>query len=461
MAGYTFISYTHENSRFTQRLARRLQKRGISIWLDQWHLSQDESWDRSIAHALKGCRHVLLILSPDALNSWVVQDQVMLALREGKQIIPVLHQPCNLPLPLQELSYVDFTRRNHKNALSQLFSHYFPDSELKADPWPIPKLDWRQETRTWLSKLLPLLWPGWLGPALVIALLLIAALYYWTPGRPKRFSASPAPETLAVIRPTATPPPQVDPIEARLRRQDGQIMVAVPAGDFLMGSLASDPLASADEKPQRPVYLDHFWIDKTEISNAQYQLCVEAGVCTPPHAQPTIFREAPLPVVGVDWEQAATYCRWVGGRLPTEAEWEKAARGLDGRLYPWGNEFDRERLNYCDVNCAADWRDFGGDDGYSYTAPVGSFPAGASPYGALDMSGNVWEWVVDWYDPQAYTHAPDKNPTGPASGLQRVIRGGSWYYQGRNLRVVNRHKDVPTSSYDNIGFRCVAPGEPG
>jgi serine/threonine-protein kinase len=232
-------------------------------------------------------------------------------------------------------------------------------------------------------------------------------------------------------------------------------MVVVPAGEFLMGSPEDDPIAGADERPQQRIYLETFWIDKTEITNQQYQLCVADGACRPPQAQRTVFREAPLPVVGVDWEQAAGYCRWAGGRLPTEAEWEKAARGTDGRIYPWGNEFDRDRLNYCDINCGSDWRDFSGDDGYSYTAPVGSYPAGASPYGVLDMSGNVWEWTADWYDPNAYEQLTPRNPSGPVSGNQRVIRGGSWYYQGRNLRAVNRHKDTPSADHDNIGFRCV------
>jgi formylglycine-generating enzyme required for sulfatase activity len=452
--GYTFISYTHEDTQFALKLARWLQKQGISIWLDQWHQDQDEGWDRSVANALKGCQHVLLVLSPDAVNSWVVREQVMLALREGKQIVVVLHEPCQLPGPLQDLTVIDFTTRKYKQALTQLLSHY-PKSRVHPRAWSIPKVDWRGLARPWLARLMPLLWPGWLGPLIVLLLILFGAGFYWSPARRAPARVKPTVEILDVIRPTATPLPLPTPIQAKVRERDGQIMVVVPAGEFIMGSTETDPLASEDEKPQQLVYLDTFWIDKTEITNQQYQLCVTAGACTPAHPQPTAFREDPLPAVGVDWEQAATYCRWVEGRLPTEAEWEKAARGEDGRRYPWGDDFDRDRLNYCDVSCAADWRDFKADDGYSYTAPVGSYPTGASVYGVLDMSGNVWEWTADWYDPEAYTNLTYHNPTGPPSGLQRVIRGGSWYYQGRSLRVVNRHKDVPTSSYDNIGFRCV------
>jgi formylglycine-generating enzyme required for sulfatase activity len=455
VANYTFISYTHEDTRFAQKLARRLQKQGVAVWLDQWHLAEDESWDRSITNALRSCRHVLLVLSPEAVNSWVVRDQVILAVQEGKPIVPVLHQPCQLPPTLQDLPYIDFTGRNRKQALGQLFSRYFPEYKIQpGSSWSIPRPEWRYLAQFWLAKLLPLLWPGWLGPVLVLLLFLIGARFYWLPAQEERLALQPRGETLAVVRPTPTLPPLPTPAKIKTREQDSQIMVLVAAGEFLMGSITSDPTASDDEKPQNRIYLDGFWIDQTEITNRQYRQCIQAGVCSPPSAQATVFRENSLPVVGINWEQAHTYCQWVGGRLPTEAEWEKAARGADGRLYPWGNEFDPKRLNYCDVNCPADWRDSRGSDGYHYTAPVGSFPAGASPYGALDMSGNVWEWTADWYAPETYTELAYRNPTGPASGLQRVIRGGSWYYKGKNLRVMNRHKDIPTFSYDNIGFRC-------
>jgi formylglycine-generating enzyme required for sulfatase activity len=230
-------------------------------------------------------------------------------------------------------------------------------------------------------------------------------------------------------------------------------MVYVPAGEFIMGS---DEYS--DEQPVHTVYLDAFYIDKTEVTNAKYQQCVEAGNCRAPTTcdwgEPTYgdASKADHPVVCVNWNDAQAYCAWAGARLPTEAEWEKAARGTDGRMYPWGNTFDGSRVNFCDRNCESNWKDTGADDGYAQTAPVGSYPQGASPYGALDMAGNVWEWVADWHDD--YASSPESNPKGPASGVYRVERGGSWLEDEASLRAAGRDGDVPDGTNNGVGFRC-------
>jgi len=219
------------------------------------------------------------------------------------------------------------------------------------------------------------------------------------------------------------------------------ILICVPAGEFLMGSADADFNASPDEKPQHTVYLDAYWIDQTEVTNAQYALCVTDDSC------PLIFGgEDNYPVVGVIWQNAVDYCTWAGRQLPSEAQWEKAARGMDGRLYPWGNQPPDNSLLKYDSNGAVE---------------VGLYPAGASPYGALDMAGNVWEWTADWYDPYYYDSQEIwVNPIGPDSGNYRVLRSGSWPYESWNVRSADRYGDSPFIGDYTLGFRCclsVAP----
>jgi len=237
----------------------------------------------------------------------------------------------------------------------------------------------------------------------------------------------------------------------RIREKDGAVMVYVPAGEFWMGSYENDSSARDDEKPRHKVYLDAFWIGRTEVTNAQYKQCVETGLCSVPaddgrYSDPDY---ASYPVVHVEWLQANRFCAWVGGRLPSEAEWEKAARGTNARLYPWGGNpliCERAQFRGCEP---------------SGSLPVGSkSPAGDSPYDAVDMAGNVWEWVADWYDGDYYEDSPEDNPTGPEHGDYKVLRGGGWSYGPDILRAAYRGVDYPASRSDSVGFRCVgAPGQ--
>jgi formylglycine-generating enzyme required for sulfatase activity len=263
--------------------------------------------------------------------------------------------------------------------------------------------------------------------------------------------------------PTATPTiiPTPTAIVTQISSIDGMVLVFVPAGEFKMGSAkADDPQAMDEEIPQHIVYLDAYWIDQTEVTNAQYAACVASGTCTKPSDSTSLSRSsyydnqqyANYPAIFVTWIQAAAYCNWVGRRLPTEAMWEKAARGPDGLIFPWGNTFDGTRANYCDINCINGWKDSGFDDGYLDTSPVGDYPAGVSIYGALDMSGNVYEWVADWFEP--YRRINQLNPTGPTTGTEHIIRGGSWGDDSARIRAaVRSHMNVPGSS-NFIGFRC-------
>ena len=282
-------------------------------------------------------------------------------------------------------------------------------------------------------------------------------------------TSSPPPTGLPGLTPTRWPG---EPRAFPLPGGGSANMVWVPAGEFIMGSSDADIdaiLASCsdcerdrftDEQPQHGVYLDSFWVDQTEVTNVQYAACVVNGPCDPPdlsgsYSQDIYFGNPDYddyPVIHVSWHDADTYCTWRDARLPTEAEWEKAARGNDGRTYPWGEGIACSQANYADGAgaCVGD------------TSAVGSTsPDGDSPTGAFDMAGNVWEWVADWYDENYYSSPEaNENPTGPLSGDTRVLRGGSWYHSGWSARAAYRFSDSPGGRFYFRGFRCARDPSP-
>ena len=241
-----------------------------------------------------------------------------------------------------------------------------------------------------------------------------------------------------------------------VRPSDGMQMVFVAGGSFTLSERGKGGAGS------HSVTLDSYWIDQTEVTNEKYSLCVEDGVCQAPTTcawgDPTYGDESykDHPVICVTREMASTYCDWASGRLPTEAEWDYAARGPGRTIYPWGDEFDSERLNFCDASCPhTDARFHDHNDGYAKTSPVGNYPNGASWCNAMDMAGNVWEWVSDWYGP--YPMEDQVNPAGPDLGSEGLIRGGSWYDNPEFNRSDHRHPYDPRDHIHLIGFRCVVP----
>ena len=228
------------------------------------------------------------------------------------------------------------------------------------------------------------------------------------------------------------------------------VLVYVPAGEFLMGVADDGSTVITDEQPQRTVYLDAYWIDQTEVTNGQYAQCVAAEKCEEPlkissethdfYYGNSVFNE--YPVIYVSWSDANDYCAWAGRQLPTEAQWEKAARGTDQRIYPWGNEFTSTTL----VN----------NSSLGDVTKVSDFKNGASPYGVYNMAGNVWEWTADWYHDSYYgTYGNSNNPIGPENGDYRVKRGGSWGSDASLIRTTERSTGNPLDRLNSLGFRCV------
>ena len=236
--------------------------------------------------------------------------------------------------------------------------------------------------------------------------------------------------------------------ERELIGQDGAPMVLVPAGEFTMGGPDV-----ADEQPLHQVHLDAFYMDRFEVTAAHYAKFMAAAKHPPPRHWDEMnpARDGQRPIVGVSWQSAEAYCRWAGKRLPTEAEWEKAARGTDARLYPWGKDEPTSEHG----NFGKRWK------GYETVDPVGSHPHGKSPYGIDDLAGNVWEWVADWYHHAYYRSSPTRNPPGPAEGEQKVFRGGGWNHEALLARSSLRNHDEPDTQINSIGFRCAMDGKKG
>ena len=264
--------------------------------------------------------------------------------------------------------------------------------------------------------------------------------------------------------------------DTRIANKDGMVQVYIPAGPFTMGSTEEIMLAEcrkyrvdclegfySNMEPQHTVELDAFWMDQTEVTNAMYALCVNDGVCREPY-EPILFGQSGYfdepefenyPVFEVTWQDAQTYCTWAGRRLPTEAEWEKAARGTDARLYPWGNDpVSGDLNNYCDGNCPRRYRDPGMDDGYQITSPVGSFPLGASPYGIMDLAGNVREWTSSLY--LSYPYMINDGREDLSIEDYRVVRGGHWDGTADFALSAYRFEDRPDYHSNCVGFRCAS-----
>lgn len=490
----TFISYSRINSDFTVRLAKDLRNAGYDIWLDQLDIPTGARWDDEIERALEACTTFLIVLSPGSIQSQNVKDEIGYAIDTGKQILPVVLENCKVPFRLRRFQYVDFTDQPYDESLAKIKFLLSNIKDLQTSPVdvieeqasrdkvqsepiepkvsqiPVPQpisdgkrsLEGGKSARKWM----PQIALGVFGVAVIIlALIFKGGFGKSTPTQSDDASLNPISSPLPALTsvpvlptetPTSQPPsdtptsPPVDTVTSTALPDEivdemGIPMRLVQAGEFKMGSNGNEP----DEEPSHTVYLDSFYMDKYEVTNVSYSACVSAGTCVLPK-QTNSFRNANYfgnaqfdnyPVIYVDWFMAKTYCEWRQARLPTEAEWEKAARGPNSTTYPWGEGIDCTRENY--GGCGRD------------TNVVGSYESGKSFYGLYDMAGNVWEWVADWYSADYYKNSPAANPLGPSAGTQRVMRGGSWADLGSSSRSANRHSNDPLSYGNSVGFRCV------
>lgn len=400
MAHDVFISYSTKNTAAAEQVCSALEAAEIRCWIAPRDVPAGANWGGVINRAIKECQVFLLLVSDVSNGSDQVLKEVVIADREKKKLIPFFIEAVTL---------------------SDDLDYYLPSKQwLMGYPPPL---------EIHLSQLIT-------GTR---ALLQDAPVSIQKPSTPTIEFAPPSEPVTGATR---------------VREKDGMIEVFIPAGEFLMGS----DEGAVDEKPPHTVHLDAYWIDQTPITNAMFaQFLNERGnrkqnsvnwyVLLRGRIRQTgkvwrVEKDFELhPVVNVNWYGARAYCEWAGAHLPTEAQWEKAARGTDGRTYPWGSREPDESLVNFNKNIRT-------------TTPVGNYPAGASPYGVLDMAGNVWEWCADWYGKAYYRVSPTANPTGPRGGTDRVVRGGSWRDSAIWLRAACRGGGRMSSRTNYSGFRC-------
>jgi formylglycine-generating enzyme required for sulfatase activity len=485
-----FLCHAHADREPVRALYKRLTSDGVDAWFDKEKLLPGQDWELEIRKAVREADVVVVCLSKQFNQAGFRQKEVRLALDTAMEqpegeifIIPARLEECDTLESLRRWHWVDlfeddgyemlmraFRTRADKIGATLRIKKFSPITE-KPTPQPARKPFVSKDV---LDKLLPLLgiagillvggviiWVGSLAIPQMIAPIPTAKvtqtlrpmmqntstsspIISTKTTRPTSISTKPPTKTQTPI-PTHTPivfnphPDSSDYIDAF-----GVAMRLVSAGEFTMGSEAYN-----NEKPIHQVYIDAFYMDKYEVTNALYKTCVDAGGCTLPQQTRSSTRKSyygnsefnDYPVIYVNWSQAVTYCEWRGSSLPTEAQWEKAARSTDERTYPWGEGIDCGKANYS--SCQGD------------TRLVGSYERGKSPYDIYDLTGNVWEWVNDWYDGAYYQNSALSNPMGPSLGQYHVLRGGSYLYGDTRDYVRSAFRfDRSPVEYGGIGFRC-------
>jgi len=467
-----FISYAESDRHIADMIYSALASKGIQGWASHRDIAPGLNWPNEISKAITGSKILILVLSSNTQKSRYVNMEVTQAEDENIIIVPFCIEKVTLrgglKLLLGNRHWINAFPKPQEKHVDQLVETVLkhlgkapamPPKNEEKQPEVVKEVIRKEEKKTGKP-----LWQKRIPIAVSIIILLIAAVFLISQLVKKEGKK----EEPAFIKKVKSKGAQVKQIgkdlwEAYYEKYD-ITMVYIPPGEFMMGQTAEekkwliDKIGEkdynsyySDETPLHNVYLDGYWIGKYEVTFAQYdRYCNDTKIKKP--ADRGWGREN-RPVINVSWNDAVAYCQWLSQEtglkfnLPTEAQWEKAARGNDRRKYPWGS-----------MEPGKDLANFAGNIGK--TTPVGSYPAGASPYGLLDMAGNVWEWCSDRYDRDYYKNLTRenknkiiKNPIGPDSGSYRVIRGGSWYSYAGYLRCADRFFNGPSYRFFNLGFR--------
>jgi formylglycine-generating enzyme required for sulfatase activity len=386
-----FLSYAHQDREAANAIYLALADQRHRVFFDRRDLAAADPFHNSIRAAIEAAHLLIFLISPDAVDAGsYTLSELEIGQKAGVKILPVMLRQteiATLPVVLQSITF------------------YQPEGDVAAGVAAEVHRIARELRR---KRLKPL------ALALAGAVVLAVILYAFYSRKGNQFAG-----------------------------KDGAPAVLIPAGSFVMGD--------DENSPRREIFIDAFYLDKFEVTVGRYAKFLQAtGNVKAPEEWENVDPKsgADFPVVGVDWQDAENYCRWTGKRLPTEAEWEKAARGMDERKYPWGNDpptADRARFAQPYQNPVYK----------AGVAPVGAEAKGASPFGIFDLSGNASEWVADWFS-ESFPRSDVRNPKGPANGSGKVLRGGGWYDPPERITATRRMYASPTHRSDDIGFRCAA-----
>ncbi len=499
MAHEVFISHSSKDKPFADAVCAGLESRGVRCWIAPRDVLPGISWSEAIVEAVEECSVFLLILTSNSNSSKQTINEVDIAVNHNKTIVPFRLEDFkptgSMEYFLGNLHWLDALSPGLEDHIAKLAAYVLKILEVNKskdqksrEPAPMKDVaatliqperkieSSRPVDKKRRSNMLKI--SGAIGALVVVGV--IAAYLVFNQKKPAVQASLPSPtveETTANVELQPSPTASLEPtVQATLQEtalpvvvvsvptpteepgigipitsgKDGMTQLYIPAGSFTMGS----DFGQSDEMPVHQVVLSAFWIDKTEVTNAMYAQCVRDQACLKPLVVASSSRAnyysssefADYPVMGVTYTDAKAYCEWSGRRLPTEAEWEKAARGLEGNNYPWGNE-NPSCSTTNSLGCTGD------------TEKVGSIPAGASDFGVLDMTGNVFEWVSDFYQQTYYETSPLVNPAGPSEGTVQIARGGAWDSNANVIRVTNRTMMNANTKSNNVGFRCALSGE--